>query len=75
MSKSLIALLSFILGGGIGIIITSCLFIDNENEKISKTLKYIKRCKEHLEHEGKLDNYSILITIEHLLKGDDKNEK
>ena len=75
MNKTIIALLSFILGGGISLIIVSCLFMENENEKISKTLKYIKRCKEHLEHEGKLDSYSILITIEHLLKGDDENEE
>ena len=33
MTKSIIALLSFILGGGIGIILMSCLFIEKESEK------------------------------------------
>ena len=33
MSKSLIALLSFILGGGIATIIVSCLFMEKESEK------------------------------------------
>ena len=33
MSKTIIALLSFLLGGGIGIIIMSCLVIEKESEK------------------------------------------
>lgn len=39
MSKSIIALLSFILGGGIGIVLMSCLFIEKEmgsNERNTK---------------------------------------
>ena len=39
MSKSLIALLSFILGGGIGIILMSCLFIEKEIEENEKSKK------------------------------------
>ena len=39
MTKSLIALLSFILGGGIGIILTSCLFIEKECNKNEKNKK------------------------------------
>ena len=33
MSKTIIALLSFILGTGIGIILMSCLVIEKESEK------------------------------------------
>lgn len=39
MSKTIIALLSFILGGGIGIILTSCFFIAKESDKNEKSKK------------------------------------
>ena len=39
MGKGIIALLSFILGGGIGIIITSCFFIEKEMEKDEESKK------------------------------------
>ena len=39
MSKLLIALLSFILGGGIGIILMSCLIIAKESDKYEENKK------------------------------------
>ena len=39
MSKSIIALLSFILGGGIGIILMSCLFMEKEMRKDEESKK------------------------------------
>ena len=43
MSKTIIALLSFILGGGIGIIIASCLFMEKESD--IKNEKNIRKTK------------------------------
>lgn len=39
MSKTLIALLSFLLGSGIGIILMSCLMIEKENQKNGESEK------------------------------------
>lgn len=39
MSKSIIALLSFILGGGFGVILMSCFFIAKESDKNGKSKK------------------------------------
>ena len=39
MSKLLIALLSFILGGGIGIILMSCVIIGKESDDYGKSKK------------------------------------
>lgn len=39
MSKTIIALLSFLLGGGIGIILMSCLVIEKESEKDERDTK------------------------------------
>ena len=43
MSKLLIAFLSFLLGGGIGIILMSCLVISKESDIDAEKLKNNKR--------------------------------
>lgn len=43
MSKMLIALLSFLLGGGVGIILMSCLVLAKESDKNAEELKNDKR--------------------------------
>lgn len=42
MSKTIIALLSFILGTGIGIILMSCFFISKECDKFEKNTRETK---------------------------------
>lgn len=39
MSKTIIALLSFILGSGFGVILMSCFFIAKESDKDEKSKK------------------------------------